>query len=138
MPDTYADLLARNLRAARAATAPKLSQADAAERMRALGFRSWLGQTVSASERGRRRITAEEILGLCVALECPPGALLLPVHGSPDIALPGGQLVRLGRDAHEITLLTASRRDGTPAPHAWDGNIPRLRTVETDIEEGTR
>jgi hypothetical protein len=132
MPDTYANLLARNLRAARAATQPKLSQADAAERMRALGFPSWLGQTVSACERGKRRITAVEILGLCAALECPPAALWLPVHGTgtPDIALPGGQLVRLSREAHEITLLTASRPDGTSAPHAWDGNAPKLRTVE--------
>jgi transcriptional regulator with XRE-family HTH domain len=127
MEDTYAALLARNLRAARGAA--DLSQADVGERMRALGFTSWLGQTVSASERGRRRIAAEEILGLCAALECPPAALLLPIHaGSQDVALPGGQLVRLGRDAHEIVLLTARRPDGTAARDAWDGNTPKLRT----------
>jgi transcriptional regulator with XRE-family HTH domain len=129
MPDTYADLLARNLRAARGAEG--LSQADVAERMQALGFRSWLSQTVSASERGKRRITAEEVIGLCVALEHPPGALLLPVRGdSQDVSLPGGQLVRLGREAHDFTLLTAPRPDGTPEPHAWDGNVPKLRTME--------
>ena len=58
MPDTYADLLAKNLRAARASA--DLSQADVAERMRALGFRSWLSQTMSASERavsGNRQST---------------------------------------------------------------------------------
>jgi transcriptional regulator with XRE-family HTH domain len=130
MPEEpYATVVAANLRAARAAA--DLSQADVGERMRALGFRSWLGQTMSASERGKRRVTIEEILGLCAALETPPGALLLPVRsGNPDIALPGGQLVHLGRDAHEITLLTPLRPDGTPAPNAWDGNIPNFRTVE--------
>jgi 8-oxo-dGTP diphosphatase len=131
MPETYADLLARNLRAARAAA--NLSQADAGERMRALGFRSWLGQTVSASERGKRRVTAEEIIGLCAALECPPGALLLPVRGSADIELPAGQLVRLGRDAHEITLPTGRRPDGTPLPHAWDGNVPNLISAKQPV-----
>jgi transcriptional regulator with XRE-family HTH domain len=133
MPDTYADLLAANLRAARGAA--DLSQADVAERMRALGFRSWLSQTMSASERGKRRVTAEEILGLCAALECPPAGLLLPrLGGSQDIALPGGQLVRLlGRDASEITFLTDLRADGTPE-HAWDGNIPRFRTMERSTD----
>ena len=32
--------------------------------MRALGYKEWLYQTVGKVERGRRRVTAEEIRGL--------------------------------------------------------------------------
>jgi hypothetical protein len=127
----YTNLLASNISAARAATRPKLSQADVGERMHALGFTAWRRQTMGNAERGTRRLTAWEILGLCAALECPPGALLLPVRsGSQDVSLPAGQLVHLGRDANVITLLTTLQPDGTPAPNAWDGNIPNFRTVE--------
>lgn len=122
----YKDLLARNLRAARAAA--RISQADVGRRMHELGFTAWRRQTMGNAERGTRRLTAEEMLGLCAALECPLGALVLPSWqgASQDVTLPGGQLVRLSRDAHEIVLLTARRPDGTAAPEAWDGNIPKL------------
>ena len=66
-PTSYSNVLARNLRAARSRIG--LGQESVAERMRALGYEAWLRQTVGATERGRRRPTAEEILGLALALE---------------------------------------------------------------------
>ena len=47
-----------------------------AERMRSLGFSAWIRQTVGTAERGRRRITAEEMVGLAQALGAPVAALL--------------------------------------------------------------
>ena len=53
MAQTYDQILARNLRAARARLG--LGQESEAARMRALGHASWLRQTVSSAEKGRRR-----------------------------------------------------------------------------------
>jgi transcriptional regulator with XRE-family HTH domain len=98
--EPYLELVARNLRVARAAASPKLSQADVAERMRELGFREWRRQTVGNTESGKRRLTVEEVLGLCVALVRSPSALLLPLEGREYVSLPGGQQVFLmPRDA---------------------------------------
>jgi transcriptional regulator with XRE-family HTH domain len=98
--EPYLELVARNVRVARAAASPKLSQADVAERMRELGFREWRRQTVGLTESGKRRLTVEEALGLCVALVRSPSALLLPFPDREYISLPGGQRVFLmPRDA---------------------------------------
>jgi transcriptional regulator with XRE-family HTH domain len=64
--DAYRDWLGLNIRAERSRAA--LSQKRLAARMRDLGFAHWLHQTVGASERGERRVTAEEIQGLSIAL----------------------------------------------------------------------
>lgn len=64
----------RNLRAARAAA--QLKQDDVAERMRELGFAAWRHSTVSLTERGQRRITVDELLGLAVAFEVSVQSLL--------------------------------------------------------------
>ena len=121
MAETYAGLLAKNLRSARAAA--DLSQADVAERMRALGFGSWLSQTVSANERARRRVTAEEIAALALCLDTTTGALTAPA-GSPVVELPGGQVV----SARRFVFNDFSVR--------WEGNVPVI--VGADVAQDAR
>jgi transcriptional regulator with XRE-family HTH domain len=88
-PLSYGEILARNIRAARNRLG--IGQESAAVRMRALGFDAWIRQTVGATERGRRRPTAEEILGLALALETSVRALLEFPYDEA-VAFPGGQL----------------------------------------------
>jgi len=66
--------IAANVRAWRARA--DLTSAVVAERMRELGFGTWLSQTVSVAEHGKRRITAEEIYGLAIALNTTTAALM--------------------------------------------------------------
>jgi len=47
--------------------------------MRALGFEPWIRQTVGSTERGRRRPTTEESIGLALALETTVPRLLMPI-----------------------------------------------------------
>ena len=74
--------------------------------MTALGFK-WLRQTVTEAERGRRRITVEEALGLSVALQVPMDTLLYPPPGEvPEVALPGGHhTIPAGRPWRDLTSL---------------------------------
>jgi hypothetical protein len=116
MPTAYASVLARNLRAARSATEPRLSQADVGERMRALGFTSWLRSTMSTVENGKRRVTSEEVAGLALALGTTVSRLMTSVppaeDGSEYVSLPSG-FVFPGR--------RLSFNDGSVR---WDGNKP--------------
>jgi transcriptional regulator with XRE-family HTH domain len=113
---TYTALIARNVRAARAAA--DLSQADLAERMQALGFREWRRQTVGNTERGKRRLTCEEALGLMVSMETSLEAILQPPKELEwqEILLPGGQ----------ATLLPVARY-GNQQRGVWDGNVSLLK-----------
>lgn len=113
---TYTALIARNVRAARAAA--DLSQADLAERMRALGFTEWRRQTVGNTERGKRRLTCEEALGLMVSMETSLEAILQPPKELEwqEIAMPGGQ----------VTLLPVARF-GHQQQGVWDGNVSLLK-----------
>jgi transcriptional regulator with XRE-family HTH domain len=107
----YKQLLGQRLREARAAA--KLSQQDVAERMQALGFTSWLSQTVSSTERAARRVTAEELLGLMVACETDLTALVYPAAEFQAVSLPAG---------HEV-VLPAAKYAYNPERHSvWDGN----------------
>jgi len=83
----YSELIARNLRAARAAA--KLTQDDVAERMNALGF-TWWAQTVSRVENNHREVTVAEILGLAVALETGITGLMHPAADWQHVTLPDG------------------------------------------------
>jgi hypothetical protein len=117
-PLPYLDLVARNVRVARAAV--KLSQADVAARMQAVGFREWRRQTVGNTESGKRRLAVEEALGLTVALETTLAALLYPPAELEfaGILLPGGQ----------ETLLPAAKFGYNPdRERVWDGNVCLLK-----------
>jgi transcriptional regulator with XRE-family HTH domain len=85
----YGEVLAANIRAARARKG--LNQADASERMRALGFTAWHRQTASAVEKGDRRLLAEEILGLASVLGVPMAALMRPAPEDLPVTFPSGK-----------------------------------------------
>jgi transcriptional regulator with XRE-family HTH domain len=84
----YGEILGRNVSAARGRL--QLSQAAVAQRMRVLGF-AWQQQTAAAVEKNRRRATAEEILGLALALETTIPALMSAREQDEDVELPSGQ-----------------------------------------------
>lgn len=117
-PTTYAEVLARNVRAARSRI--DLGQDAVAARMRALGFSAWLRQTVGSTERGRRRPTAEEILGLAFALETTVQRLLTPIGEDKWVELPSGMSV----DVNAVVRLVDGSNDGAIE---WYGNTP-IRT----------
>jgi transcriptional regulator with XRE-family HTH domain len=110
----YRDLIARNLRAARAAAS--LSQEDLADRMAALGF-AWYRPTVSVAERGTRRVTLEEALALMVALETSLEAIVYPPAEFQPVSLPGGQ---------EVMLPAAKYTYDPGRQSVWDGSKPLL------------
>jgi hypothetical protein len=84
---TYDQILARNLRAARARLGP-LGQESVAARMRALGHASWLRQTVSSAEKGRRRLSAAEVFALALVLETSVSALLTATADDESVTFP--------------------------------------------------
>ncbi len=61
--------------------------------MRCLGYLAWLRQTVANVEKGRRRVTAEEVLGLALALETAVPDLMRPAGQDGDVELPNGYLL---------------------------------------------
>ena len=91
MRRTYAEVLERNVRAARVRIG--LDQEQLARRMRALGYSAWVRQTVTRVERGGRRLTAEEIPGLGFALETSVAVLLDPTPDDESVELPSGQVI---------------------------------------------
>jgi 8-oxo-dGTP diphosphatase len=84
-PDTYDEILARNIRAARSRV--DIGQESLAARMRALGFSAWIRQTVGSTERGRRRPTAAEIAGLAFALRTTISRLMAPAEEDREVQL---------------------------------------------------
>lgn len=141
-PTTYADVLARNIRSAR--TRIDIGQDSLAARMRALGFGAWIRQTVSSTERGRRRPTAEEILGLAYALETTIARLMMPTEEDKQVEFPSGaaisvESVRLsvaGKIIHGILTWEGDKPvpagDGTPVPEL----PPVVRDVANRMAEG--
>ncbi len=116
-PITYPALLTINLRVARAVA--DLSQADVGERMRALGFGSWLRQTMSTVEKGKRRVTAEEVAALALCLETTVPRLMIPRADTADqpVKFPSGIVIQ----PHRIIANDFSVQ--------WDGNAPTIATV---------
>jgi hypothetical protein len=68
MGTTYDQLIARNLRAARARA--DIDQRMLGARMQELGYTSWSGGKVSLAEQGKRYVYAAELLPLALSLEC--------------------------------------------------------------------
>lgn len=118
---TYGDVLAQSIRAAR--SRKRLGQANVVARMRALGYDQWHRQTMGKVERGERRLMAEEILGLALALETSIGALLDPVREDQFVELPGRQLVDV------MTVLRSVRHFNDGLVY-WQGDEPRFDTGE--------
>ena len=86
-----------------------LEQEHVAARMRDLGH-NWAQQTVSEVERGRRRVTATELLSLTLVLGASIGDLLYPV--GVEIAADAQARVRLnGKDLE--ALVCGHRRRAT-------------------------
>lgn len=56
-----------------------LEQEHVAARMRDLGHKNWVQQTVSEVERGRRRVTATELFSLTLVLGATIGDLFDPI-----------------------------------------------------------
>lgn len=105
--ESYADTIRYALRRERLSRHVKPAQLG--RRMAALGY-PWHPQTVHNVEAGRRRITAEEVLGLALSLECPMSALMGPAHTLRPlvVALPDG-----GRILNSAVALSTGRRAAT-------------------------
>ncbi len=124
-PTTYSDVLARNIRAARSRT--DLGQEAVAERMRDIGFSAWIRQTVGSTERGRRRPTAEEILGLAICLETTAQRLMTPLWEDKWVELPSGESLLVGA---VVSFVTGEQlgHDSTALDVQWHGNA-LVRTI---------
>ncbi len=129
MADNYGTVLAKNVRAARARKG--LDQEPLAVRMRALGYSAWRRQTVASVEKANRRLTAEEILGLALALQTTIGALMEPAADDEFVSLPSGQLVR-------GNTVSVSLRFGYDSTIMWDGNVPRFGLPSIPGEDDSR
>ena len=112
-PAPYASILARNMRVARAAA--DLSQAEVGERMRDIGFTSWLRQTMSTVEKGKRRLTAEEVFWLSYVLGTTVIRLMSPTEDDHWVSAPDGRTIHAQHAAGRMR----STGDGAIQ---WDGN----------------
>lgn len=92
-PIPYKDVLAANVRAARARA--DISQAACAARMKNLGFTHVYGATIGAIERGERVLGAVEVAGLSLCLGTTVSALMLaPLEAGPSVVVfPNGERV---------------------------------------------
>lgn len=118
---SYAEVLARNVRAARARKG--LDQEPVAARMRALGFTAWRRQTVAGVEKNTRRLTVEEVLGLALALETRLIYLLEPEPEDDPISLPSGASM-LFLTVHALIW------GGSEYSVSWDGDTPSFPDTE--------
>lgn len=69
---TAQEVIGANLRSRRLAL--NLRQEELARRLRVVGA-TWTQSTVAGIERGSRRVTVEELILICLALECSPSDL---------------------------------------------------------------
>jgi len=120
------EILAGNVAAARVRR--RLQQQDLAERMRELGWK-WVRQTVGEVENGRRRLTAEEVFGLSVALETSIPVLMAPVDVDDDktVVFPSG----LEISAMAVKMLTQGL---TNVGATWHGNKLVLNAPAVSVE----
>jgi hypothetical protein len=111
----YGQVLGRNVSAARGRL--QMPQSALAERMRALGF-PWKQQTVAVVEKDKRRATAEEVLGLALALETTIARLMSAAEEENDVKLPGGQAIGA------VSVERLAGRGVNDRAVTWDGNFP--------------
>ena len=116
-PTTHAEVLVRNIRAVRSRKG--LEQANAVARMRALGYLNWHRQTMGKIERGERRVTTDEVLGLACALETTVGALMTPRDEDRIVAFPSGETVSV-----QSVRLSVRAHYQEPPVVSWEGDVP--------------
>jgi transcriptional regulator with XRE-family HTH domain len=141
-PDTYGEVLARNIRSTRVRA--DIGQENLAVRMRSLGFAAWIRQTVGAVERNRRRPTAEEMLGLAYALNTTVERLMTPQPEDGQIDLPSGatlpwESVRYTVSGGDPVNEEPGRRDRHVSFHRgvrWDGDTMTRVPTRYDQDGG--
>jgi hypothetical protein len=112
-PKAYKDVLAGNIRAARARA--NLSQAALAARMKALGFTQIYGATIGAIERADRTLGAVEVAGISLCLNTTVSALMLPtLEAGSTVIFPNGDRV----PSQRLAIIDDSV--------SWDGNTPKI------------
>jgi transcriptional regulator with XRE-family HTH domain len=129
MAVSYAEVLARNIRAARSRAG--LEQEPTAARMRTLGHTAWRRQTVAAVERGKRRLTAEEAFSLAIALGTTVINLMSPTRDDEAVELSGSPLPVLpfAVAAHIVS-------SGNLGWVTWQDDNPILRDrPDTNLDE---
>lgn len=99
-----------------------LDQERLAARMRALGQTAWRRQTVARVQQSQRRLTAEEVLDLALALETTMASLLAATGDDKDIEFPTGVL--------DVESIQASAMGYNTEPVRWDGDVPVFSTAE--------
>jgi 8-oxo-dGTP pyrophosphatase MutT (NUDIX family) len=109
-PNDYADVLAANVRRARAGAG--ITQTSLAKRMRQLGCK-WHFQTVGAVERGERPISAYEAAALTLALVTTRDVLELPPSSEVEVTFSGHVVPR-----QRLRIIDDSV--------AWDGDTLRV------------
>lgn len=87
MGNTYRQLIAANVRAARAHAG--LTQDEVAARMRVLGY-GWTQGVVGHVESGRKNLLSCDILAVAVVLETTVAALMAPSPDGSPVDLGGG------------------------------------------------
>lgn len=85
--------------------------------MRALGYSAWVRQTVARVEGGKRRLTAEEVFGLALALETRLMGLIEPDPNDGPVVLPSGAELPYLR-VHGLFW------GGSEVAVTWDGAVP--------------
>jgi transcriptional regulator with XRE-family HTH domain len=121
---TYEEVLAANIRAARARIG--LSQDTMAARMRALGYGEWRYQTVGKVEHGKRRLTAAEVMALAWVLETNIPALMSPAGEDGEVRFPSGDHV----SAWSARLLTLAHNDRSVT---WDDAEPAFTPDKGEV-----
>lgn len=116
---SYDEVLARNIRAERGRN--RLGQATVVARMRALGYEGWHRQTLGKIERGERRLAADEVFGLALAMEVTMAALLLPDYEDEPVALPSGDEIHV---TGVIRLIFSAGYSRGLRPVTWKDDKP--------------
>ncbi len=120
----YSSVLAANLKAARARLG--VTQASCAARMKALGF-DWYPQTVGNTERGSRRLAAEELLGLAYALETTIASLTAASEDDQLVELPSGAIIA----AASVRKSVGGTKDFAVQ---WDGDKPVIPPAVSEMQ----
>lgn len=114
---SYEEAVRANIRARRGHLG--LEQESVAARMRELGHSSWYRQTVGSVEKGPRKVSVSELLGLSLALETSISALL-----APDTTTPSQQLIAMpnGRKLPARAISTSAGVGMNEGWVRWDGD----------------